>query len=145
MVVLAGRSAGDRLNVLRPAPTRLVHLAGDVDLAEDHHLHAHQRLRDKFVRLVERLAHDSHRARIRRGVRQAWIAMSEMIMIATSGHLETVAHGRSVAVEVAHNARIPEAVQLSFNRVLHPDEVPAQLGPPPSVASPTGGQRQPQS
>lgn len=39
MVVLAGRSAGDRLNVLRPAPTRLVHLAGDINLAEDHHLH----------------------------------------------------------------------------------------------------------
>lgn len=83
MVVLAGRSAGDRPNVLRPAPTRLVHLAGDIDLAEDHDLHTDQRLRDDFVRLVERLAHDSHRARIRRGPRQPWTAMGEMIMIAT--------------------------------------------------------------
>jgi hypothetical protein len=82
-VVLAGRSAGDRLNVLRPAPTRLVHLAGDINLAKDHHLHSDQRLRDEFVRLVERLAHDGHRARIRRVPRQLWIAMREMIMIAT--------------------------------------------------------------
>ena len=36
MVVLAGRSTGDRLDMLRPAPTRLVHHAGDVDLAENH-------------------------------------------------------------------------------------------------------------
>jgi hypothetical protein len=37
----------------------------------------------------------------------------------------TVADGRSVVVEVAHDARIREAVQLSFGRVLHPDEVAA--------------------
>jgi hypothetical protein len=37
----------------------------------------------------------------------------------------TVAEGRSVVVEVAHDARIREAVQLSFGRVLHPDEVAA--------------------
>ena len=35
----------------------------------------------------------------------------------------TVADGRSVVVEIAHDARIREAVQLSFGRVLHPDEV----------------------
>ena len=99
----------------RPAPTRLVHLAGDVDLAEDHHLHAHQRLRDKFVRLVERLAHDSHRARIRRGVRQHGSRWSEMIIIATSGHLETVRTADPSRSRVARDARIPEAVQLSFN------------------------------
>ena len=71
MMVLASSSAHNRLNVLRPAPTRLMHLASDVNLAEDHHLHAHQRLRDEFVRLVERLAHDGHRARIRRGIASA--------------------------------------------------------------------------
>jgi hypothetical protein len=37
----------------------------------------------------------------------------------------TVADGRSIVVEVAHDARIREAVQLSFGRVLHPDEVAA--------------------
>ena len=37
----------------------------------------------------------------------------------------TVAGGRSVVVEIAHDARIREAVQLSFGRVLHPDEVAA--------------------
>jgi hypothetical protein len=37
----------------------------------------------------------------------------------------TVADGRSVVVEVAHDARIREAVQLSFGRVLHPEEVAA--------------------
>ena len=37
----------------------------------------------------------------------------------------TVADGRSVVVEVAHDARIREPVQLSFGRVLHPDEVAA--------------------
>jgi hypothetical protein len=37
----------------------------------------------------------------------------------------TVADRRSVAVEVAHDARTREAVQLSFGRVLHPDEVAA--------------------
>jgi hypothetical protein len=36
----------------------------------------------------------------------------------------TVADGRSVVVS-AHDARIREAVQLSFGRVLHPDEVAA--------------------
>jgi hypothetical protein len=71
MVVLAGRSACDRLNVLRPAPTRLVHLASDINLAEDHHLHTDQRLRDEFVRLVERLAHDGRPARIRRDAASA--------------------------------------------------------------------------
>src|SRR5215211_920675 len=81
MMVLTGRSAGDRLNVFRPAPTRLVHLTRNINLAEDHDLHTDQRLCDDFIRLVERLAHDGHRARIRRG-RQPWIAMREMIMIA---------------------------------------------------------------
>jgi len=74
MVVLAGRSTGDRLDVLGPAPTRLVHHAGDVDLAENHHLHRHQRLPDELVRLVERPAHDGHRARIRRAPCQLWVA-----------------------------------------------------------------------
>jgi hypothetical protein len=37
----------------------------------------------------------------------------------------TVADGRSVVVEVAHDARIREVVQLSFGRVLHPEEVAA--------------------
>ena len=37
----------------------------------------------------------------------------------------TVADGRSVVVEIAHDARIREAVQLSIGRVLHPDEVAA--------------------
>ena len=37
----------------------------------------------------------------------------------------TVADGRSVVVEIAHDARIRESVQLSFGRVLHPDEVAA--------------------
>jgi hypothetical protein len=37
----------------------------------------------------------------------------------------TVADGRTVVVEVAHDARIREAVALSFGRVLHPDEVAA--------------------
>jgi hypothetical protein len=37
----------------------------------------------------------------------------------------TVADGRTIVVEVAHDARIREAVQLSFGRVLHPDEVAA--------------------
>src|SRR5512133_539440 len=37
----------------------------------------------------------------------------------------TVADGRSVIVEVAHDARIREAVQLSFGRVLYPDETVA--------------------
>jgi hypothetical protein len=37
----------------------------------------------------------------------------------------TVTDGRTVVVEVAHDARIREAVQLSFGRVLHPDEVAA--------------------
>jgi hypothetical protein len=37
----------------------------------------------------------------------------------------TEADGRTVVVEVAHDARIREAVQLSFGRVLHPDEVAA--------------------
>jgi len=37
----------------------------------------------------------------------------------------TVSDGRSVVVEVAHDARIREAVQLSFGRVLHPEEVAA--------------------
>ena len=37
----------------------------------------------------------------------------------------TVADGRTVVVEVAHDARIREAVQLSLGRVLHPDEVAA--------------------
>ena len=37
----------------------------------------------------------------------------------------TVADRRSVVVEIAHDARIREAVQLSFGRVLHPDEVAA--------------------
>jgi hypothetical protein len=36
----------------------------------------------------------------------------------------TVADGRSVGVEVAHGARIREAVQLSFGRVLHPTRWP---------------------
>jgi hypothetical protein len=35
----------------------------------------------------------------------------------------TVSDGRSVVVEVAHDARIREAVQLSFGRVFHPEEV----------------------
>lgn len=35
------------------------------------------------------------------------------------------ADGQSVVVEIAHDARIREAVQLSFGRVLHPDEVAA--------------------
>jgi hypothetical protein len=42
----------------------------------------------------------------------------------------TVADGRTVVVEVAHDARIREAVQLSFGRVLHPDEVAADKTPP---------------
>jgi hypothetical protein len=37
----------------------------------------------------------------------------------------TVADGQSVVVEVAHDASIRESVQLSFGRVLHPDEVAA--------------------
>jgi hypothetical protein len=37
----------------------------------------------------------------------------------------TVADGRSVVVEIAHDARIRESVQVSFGRVLHPDEVAA--------------------
>ena len=37
----------------------------------------------------------------------------------------TVTDGRSVVVEIAHDARIRESVQLSFGRVLHPDEVAA--------------------
>jgi hypothetical protein len=37
----------------------------------------------------------------------------------------TVADGRSVVIEIAHDARIRESVQLSFGRVLHPDEVAA--------------------
>jgi Nucleotidyl transferase AbiEii toxin, Type IV TA system len=37
----------------------------------------------------------------------------------------TVADGRSVMVEIAHDARIREAVQLPFGPVLHPDEVAA--------------------
>ena len=37
----------------------------------------------------------------------------------------TVADGRSVVVEIAHDARVRESVQLSFGRVLHPDEVAA--------------------
>ena len=37
----------------------------------------------------------------------------------------TMTDGRSVVVEVAHDARIREAVQLSFGRVLHPEEVAA--------------------
>jgi hypothetical protein len=37
----------------------------------------------------------------------------------------TVADGRSVVVEIARDARIRESVQLSFGRVLHPDEVAA--------------------
>ena len=37
----------------------------------------------------------------------------------------TVSDGRSVVVEVGHDARIREAVQLSFGRVLHPEEVAA--------------------
>jgi len=37
----------------------------------------------------------------------------------------TVADGRSVVVEVVHDARIREVVQLSFGRVLHPEEVAA--------------------
>jgi hypothetical protein len=35
----------------------------------------------------------------------------------------TVADGRSVVVEIAHDARIRESVELSFGPVLHPDEV----------------------
>ena len=38
--------------------------------------------------------------------------------------VETV-EGRQVAVEVAHDARLRESVQLDFGRVLHPDEVAA--------------------
>jgi hypothetical protein len=38
----------------------------------------------------------------------------------------TVADGRSVVVEVARDARIRQAVQLSFGWVLHPDEVAAE-------------------
>jgi len=41
----------------------------------------------------------------------------------------TVSDGRSVVVEVAHDARIREAVQLSFGRVLHPEEVAAEKDP----------------
>ena len=37
----------------------------------------------------------------------------------------TVADGRSVVAEVVHDARIREVVQLSFGRVLHPEEVAA--------------------
>lgn len=37
----------------------------------------------------------------------------------------TVADGRSAVVEVAHDVRIRQAVQLSFGKVLHPDEVAA--------------------
>ena len=37
----------------------------------------------------------------------------------------TVAEGRAVVVKIAHDARIRESVQLSFGRVLHPDEVAA--------------------
>jgi hypothetical protein len=37
----------------------------------------------------------------------------------------TVSDGRSVVAEVAHDARIREAVQLSFGRVLHPEDVAA--------------------
>lgn len=38
--------------------------------------------------------------------------------------VETV-DGRQVAVEIAHDARLRDAVQLDFGRVLHPDEVAA--------------------
>jgi hypothetical protein len=37
----------------------------------------------------------------------------------------TVADGRAVVVQVAQDARIRDAVQLAFGRVLHPDEVAA--------------------
>jgi hypothetical protein len=37
----------------------------------------------------------------------------------------TVGDGRAVVVEVAQDARMRDAVQLSFGRVLHPDEVAA--------------------
>lgn len=47
----------------------------------------------------------------------------------------TVADGRSVVVEIAHDARIRESVQLSFGRVLHPDEVAVLASPFPVVAS----------
>ena len=33
--------------------------------------------------------------------------------------------GRQVAVEIAHDARLRDSVQLDFGRVLHPDEVAA--------------------
>ena len=52
----AGRSQCLRQAEHAPTtPTRLVHLANNVDAAEDHHLHADQRLRDEFVRLVNDL------------------------------------------------------------------------------------------
>lgn len=38
--------------------------------------------------------------------------------------VETV-DGRQVAVEIAHDARLRDSVQLDFGRVLHPDEVAA--------------------
>ena len=46
----------------------------------------------------------------------------------------TVADGRSVVVEIAHDARIRESVQLSFGRVLHPDEVPDASRDRPSLS-----------
>jgi hypothetical protein len=39
----------------------------------------------------------------------------------------TVADGRSVVVEIAHDARIRESLQLSFGGVLHPDAVAADM------------------
>ena len=46
----------------------------------------------------------------------------------------TVADGRSVVVEIAHDARSRESVQLSFGRLLHPDEVPDASRDRPSLS-----------
>lgn len=37
----------------------------------------------------------------------------------------TMPDGRALAVDIAHDARLREPVQLAFGRVLHPDEVAA--------------------
>jgi hypothetical protein len=67
MVLTAGRP-DHRFHMLGPAPPRLVDEAGDMNFAEKHDLHRHERKRDELIRLLEsRRLQPRHVFRLRLG------------------------------------------------------------------------------
>jgi hypothetical protein len=67
MMLAAGRP-DHRFHMLGPAPPRLVDESGDMNLAEKHDLHRHERKRDELIRLIEsRRLEPGHLFRLRLG------------------------------------------------------------------------------